>query len=77
MDTIQKPLFHKFATLSPVQPTDLWNLLNWFDYHPLRNIHLQEEFNLSLDRLARITTANMTRAFKLKQVVSDIKGGAV
>lgn len=38
---------------------------------------IKEEFNLSLDRLARITTANMTRAFKLKQVVSDIKGGAV
>lgn len=38
---------------------------------------IKEEFNTSLDRLARITTANMTRAFKLKQVVSDIKGGDV
>ena len=38
---------------------------------------LKEEFNTSLDRLARITTANMTRAFKLKQVVSDIKGGSL
>lgn len=38
---------------------------------------LKEEFNTSLDRLARITTANMTRAFKLKQVVSDIKGGSI
>lgn len=38
---------------------------------------LKEEFNTSLDRLARITTANMTRAFKLKQVVSDIKGGNI
>lgn len=38
---------------------------------------LKEEFNTSLDRLARITTANMTRAFKLKQVVSDIKGGDI
>lgn len=38
---------------------------------------IKEEFNTSLDRLARITTANMTRAFKLKQVVSDIKGGNI
>ena len=38
---------------------------------------IKEEFNTSLDRLARITTANMTRAFKLKQVVSDIKGGSI
>ena len=38
---------------------------------------IKEEFNTSLDRLARITTANMTRAFKLKQVVSDIKGGGI
>lgn len=38
---------------------------------------LKEEFNISLDRLARITTANMTRAFKLKQAVSDIKGGSI
>lgn len=38
---------------------------------------IKEEFNTSLDRLARITTVNMTRAFKLKQVVSDIKGGGI
>ncbi len=38
---------------------------------------IKEEFNLSLDRLARITTANMTRAFKLKQELKNIKGGAV
>lgn len=38
---------------------------------------IKEEFNISLDRLARITAANMTRAFKLKQVVSDIKGGSI
>lgn len=37
---------------------------------------IKEEFNLSLDRLARITTANMTRAFKLKQELKNIKGGA-
>lgn len=36
---------------------------------------IKEEFNLSLDRLARITTANMTRAFKLKQELKNIKGG--
>lgn len=38
---------------------------------------IKEEFNLSLDRLARIATANMTRAFKLKQELKNIKGGAV
>ena len=37
---------------------------------------IKEEFNSSLDRLARITTANMTRAFKLKQELKNIKGGA-